>query len=299
MAGVTIEELGLRFVQICMENYWSGCMLPVFFLAGILWDIFYRRRKESRVFLYYLVFLALTVYNPVLVKYVIPKVHFESEYYRFIWILPVIPGAAYYAVRIVEAVRFRWLKAVTALILAAVIVTTGTPVPGIAKDYVMAENIYKVPNELRSVCDVIHQDCDKEQPKVVFDNELNLVARQYDPSLILVLDRNFILYRAGSTVVGNYENSKAYQIQKVIMDVISYQMDVGIDKFRQVLKKNGNRLSRSSGRSYKSMTISVRQDVPLLHRQKNMWYTGLKGECVRPSGPGKMTKVRKMIRRTE
>ena len=40
MAGVTIEELGLRFVQICMENYWSGCLLPVFFLAGILWDIF-------------------------------------------------------------------------------------------------------------------------------------------------------------------------------------------------------------------------------------------------------------------
>lgn len=31
MAGVTIEELGLRFVQICMENYWSGCLLPVFF----------------------------------------------------------------------------------------------------------------------------------------------------------------------------------------------------------------------------------------------------------------------------
>ena len=47
MAGVTIEELGLRFVQICMENYWSGCLLPVFFLAGVLWDIFYRRRIQS------------------------------------------------------------------------------------------------------------------------------------------------------------------------------------------------------------------------------------------------------------
>ena len=119
------------------------------------------------------------------------------------------------------------------------IVTTGTPVPGIAKRLCDGGNIYKVPNELRSVCDVIHQDCDKEQPKVVFDNELNLVAGQYDPSPILVLDRNFILYRAGSTVVGNYENSKAYQIQKVIMDVISYQMDVGIDKFRRGIKKNG------------------------------------------------------------
>ena len=66
---------------------------------------------------------------------------------------------------------------------------------------------------------------------LVFKNTLLYIA------LILVLDRNFTLYRAGSTVVGNYENSKAYQIQKVIMDVISYQMDVGIDKFRQVLKR--------------------------------------------------------------
>ena len=49
MAGVTIEELGLRFVQICMENYWSGCLLPVFFLAGILWDIFYRRERIQSV----------------------------------------------------------------------------------------------------------------------------------------------------------------------------------------------------------------------------------------------------------
>ena len=69
------------------------------------------------------------------------------------------------------------------------------------------------------------------------------MARQYDPSLILVLDRNFILYRAGSTVVGNYENSKAYQIQKVIMDVISYQMDVGIDNVPAGIEKNGNRSS--------------------------------------------------------
>ena len=46
MAGVTIEELGLRFVQICMENYWSGCLLPVFFLAGVLWDIFTAGEKN-------------------------------------------------------------------------------------------------------------------------------------------------------------------------------------------------------------------------------------------------------------
>lgn len=84
MAGVTIRELGLSFVRVCMENYWSGCILPVFFLLGILWDIFYHKRKEAVVFLYYVIFLALTEYNPFLVRYIVPKVDFENEYYRFI-----------------------------------------------------------------------------------------------------------------------------------------------------------------------------------------------------------------------
>ena len=102
----------------------------------------------------------------------------------------------------------------------------------------MAENIYKVPNELRSICDVIHEDSKKEEPRVVFGDDLNMVARQYDPSLRLVLERNYRLYRAGSTVVGNYEKKKDYQIQKVIMDVVSYQMtDTDMAKFKASLDK--------------------------------------------------------------
>ena len=59
MAGVTIRELGLSFVRVCMENYWSGCILPVFFLLGILLDIFYHKKKEAVVFLYYVIFWLL------------------------------------------------------------------------------------------------------------------------------------------------------------------------------------------------------------------------------------------------
>ena len=238
MAGVTIEELGLNFVKVCMENYWSGCILPVFFLLGILWNIFCHKKKEAWVFLFYTVFLALTVYNPFLVKYVVPKANFENEYYRFRWILPVIPGVAYYAVRLVGLIRAKWAKVLLAVILGGVIVATGTPIPGIAKDFAVAENIYKVPDELRSICDVIHKDSKNEQPRIVFGDDMNMVARQYDPSLILVLNRNYRLYRAGSTVVGNYEKKKDYQIQKVIMDVVSYQMtDTDMKKFKSSLKK--------------------------------------------------------------
>lgn len=140
---------------------------PVFFLLGILWDIFYHKRKEAVVFLYYVIFLALTVYNPFLVRYIVPKVDFENEYYRFIWILPVIPGVAYYAVRLVSLIEFKTGKVLLAVLLGGVIIITGTPIPGIAQNFAMAENIYKVPNELRSICDVIHEDSKKEEPRVV------------------------------------------------------------------------------------------------------------------------------------
>lgn len=101
MAGVSIEELGLRFVRVCAEEYWGSCLFPILFLCGILWSLFYHKKQTARIFLCYALSLALTVYNPLFVKYVIPKMNFEDEYYRFFWILPVIPGIAYYAVRII------------------------------------------------------------------------------------------------------------------------------------------------------------------------------------------------------
>lgn len=109
----------------------------VFFLLGILWDIFYHKKKEAVVFLYYAIFLALTVYNPFLVRYIVPKVDFENEYYRFIWILPVIPGVAYYAVRLVSLIEFKTGKVLLACCWWRVIIT-GTPIPGIAQNFAMA-----------------------------------------------------------------------------------------------------------------------------------------------------------------
>ncbi len=60
-----------------------------------------------------------------------------------------------------------------------------------------------------------------ENPRVVFEENLNLLARQYDPSIELVLNRDYILYRAGNTVAGKAnEKSASYQNQKAIMDVV-------------------------------------------------------------------------------
>lgn len=235
MAGVSIEELGLRFVRVCAEEYWGSCLFPILFLCGILWSLFYHKKQTARIFLCYALSLALTVYNPLFVKYVIPKMNFEDEYYRFFWILPVIPGIAYYAVRIICSRKKTAGKIVAALLMTAIIVCSGTPMQGIAQNFTAAENLYKVPDELRSVCSVIHGDGKKENPRVVFDIGLNFTARQYDASLFLVLNRDAVLYRAGSGVIKVNSEKASYQRQKAIMDVVYYNEDVDKDIFCDAL----------------------------------------------------------------
>lgn len=223
-----------------MKLYWGSWWYPFLFAVGILCTLIWGRKKSSRIFIGYTAFLFLTVYNPVVVKYVIAKLDFENEYYRFIWILPVIPAIAYYGVTFVSAFKKKWLKAAAVIAVLGVFAVLGNPLDGVVKNFAAAENIYKVPNELIQICDILHENMKKptSRPRVVFDNSLNNIVRQYDAQFKLAISRNASLYRAGSTVAGDYsENSKTYKRQKSILDVIDYQIYEHPKLFRNALRK--------------------------------------------------------------
>lgn len=238
MAGVTIEEMGLGFVSECMKLYWGSCWYPLIFIVGIVCTAIWGRRRNSRIFIGYTLFLLLTVYNPLVVKYVIAKVKFENEYYRFLWILPVIPAISYYAVRLVICFRKKWQRAILAVFVSAALILVGDPLSGVVTNFAMAENIYKIPNDLRAVCDVIHQNQETDFPRVAFNNGLNSIVRQYDAGIRLVISRNASVYRAGSTVAGTYdENSSFYKRQKALLDVVEYHIHDDKEGFVRALKK--------------------------------------------------------------
>ncbi len=238
MAGVTIKEMGLYFVSACMKIYWGSCWYPLLFAAGLLCTLIWGRKRNSRIFLGYTFFLLLTVYNPLVVKYLIAKAKFENEYYRFIWILPVIPAVAYYGVRIVTAFHRKWLRLVTAVLVAAALVFLGNPLDGVVTNFAKIENIYKIPDDLRAICDVIHQNQDNDFPGVAFDNDLNSIVRQYDAGIRLVISRNISLYRAGSTAVGTYDEERSsYKRQKALLDVVEYHIHDDKDEFIKALRK--------------------------------------------------------------
>ena len=96
-----------------------------------------------------------------------------------------------------------------------------------------------MPNDLRAVCDVIHQNQENDFPRVVFDGSFNSIVRQYDAGIATVISRNASIYRSGSTVAGNYdENSSFYKRQKTLLDVIDYHIYEDKEGFRAALKKS-------------------------------------------------------------
>lgn len=241
MPNVTVEELGLRFVQVCLKNYWGPCLFLVLFAAGLIWTIIAHKKQESRVFLFYTLFLLLTAYNPFVVKYLIPKLKFENEYYRLFWILPVAIGVAYYAVRFIFLSKKMLLRVAAGILSVILLIACGSPLTSVMQDLKLPQNVYKVPDDLIFACNIIHEDSKEENPRVVFDMNLNTLARQYDASLHLVLNRDAVIYRAGSTVAGTInEDNKYYKRQKCIMDVTYYAMDeIPLEMFRAALNLTG------------------------------------------------------------
>ncbi len=63
-------------------------------------------------------------------------------------------------------------------------------------DISMPDNLFKVPDSLLEICNIIHRDSEDENPKIVApDTTIHMLIRQYDPSLLLTIDRNTLLYR--------------------------------------------------------------------------------------------------------
>ena len=126
MGGVTIKEYGLSFVWVCLKNY-IGRSWPVLaiFLAGIIISIIVSvlgKKKENPlevvtvdgadrkmnygdpdyedetddgatwVFIWVIIICGLTVFNPFLVRALIPKLGMTTVYYRFFWVLPITFG---------------------------------------------------------------------------------------------------------------------------------------------------------------------------------------------------------------
>lgn len=191
---ITITQEGWRFVLTCLERYQGEGWFFIWFLVALayLWCSDRRsgsdnnemwQRSMIRWSLPYVVVLALTVFNVVLMRFVVSKLNMEDEYYRFIWLLPVTVVTGFAASRFVVRREFWLTRMIVILLLAVIMMFTGKTILG--REFSLAENIYKVPSEVIEISRIIHEDSEVENPKVIAEFDMVVLLNQYDPSICL------------------------------------------------------------------------------------------------------------------
>ncbi len=192
MQGLSVYDKGIRYLSECLANYTGACAYLVIYAAAVVYLCVFGSRREKEIFIPCSVFLLVTVYNPAAPVLLNRFFDVNNEYYRFFWLAPVIILVPYLCARLIMTRTDMTQKIVAALLVAAVLACSGKYV--YADGIKLATNIYKMPEELMEVSEMIHKDCEAEYPKAFLEYEYNMQMRQYDPKMMLTIDREDYLY---------------------------------------------------------------------------------------------------------
>ena len=173
-------------------SYFNGRKEGIAFLgiyALVLVYIWLKRDKEKIQFLIPMsVFLALTIFNFIVMEYVVIPLDLDTEWYRMYWLVPVVPVVAYGAVELIRMQQKRPRKFLIAAVCLMCICLCGQPVWRLG--YKLQDNAFKVRNTLVEIVEIIRQDRKNDTARVLFPSEYYIYeTRQYDASILMATGR--------------------------------------------------------------------------------------------------------------
>ena len=233
MTIYSVAERGLDYLRLCLDLYSENCAFLMLYFVALIFVCVKGSDTEKRIFVPQGLVLLLTVYNPVCPVILMRFFDVNGEYYRFFWIAPVIILVPYAAVKLIMMLDTRSARIALSAVIAAVMVISGNFLYG--SGYVKAENIYKMPEELIEVSEIIHSDSKVEYPKAFLEYEYNMQMRQYDPKILLTVDREDYLYATSMDYTEEMLADETHPQYKLLAALIKYQ-DVGIEDIVSALE---------------------------------------------------------------
>ncbi len=234
MQSLNIAEAGFSYIFRCVGYYSEGCSYLLLYVLSLCFLFLKADRRLKRVFLPQALMLLLTIYNPVFPVLLNSIFDVNKEYYRFLWITPVIiVTACAGAVLVYDCAGNAVRRAVTTAALILLMITAGSFV--YSGGYVKAENIYQMPSELLQVADILHRDSDTEYLRAMFEYDYHMQIRQYDPTILLPCDRDTYMEAVSGKldpeIVEEEENASGR-----LLEVIALGMRIDEEDFREALE---------------------------------------------------------------
>jgi len=232
MQTLRVFEKGFGYLEACLSYYSENCAYFMLYLAALVFVALKGTKREKQIFLPGAVLLLLTVYNPVLPVLLDKIFDVNSEYYRFFWIAPVIVLVPYIAVKLIFLSQDKKQTAVVSVLMAAVFLLSGNFL--YKNGYVPATNSYKMPDEMIQISELIHEDAAVEYPKAFLEYEYNMQMRQYDPKMLLTIDREDYLYAVSNPYTEEMLQDEEHPQYRLLAALIRYQ-SVETDAFLAAL----------------------------------------------------------------
>ncbi len=197
MQGVSVAELGIKYLGEVISRFNGGCIYLAIYFACIIFLCIRGNKRDRKIFVPMTILLIVTVYNPLFPLILSKFADINSEYYRFLWITPVIVLVPYMVTKLIAFVNNNTHKRnekYLFIVLAVLILLTGSRFIYSVSDFEIAQNIYKVPNELIEVSEKLHEISEDKYPKAYLEYEYNMQMRQFDPKILLTIDREDYIY---------------------------------------------------------------------------------------------------------
>lgn len=192
MQAVNVFENGIGYLGECLSLYLGNCAYLLLFIFAALYILIKGNDEEREIFIPGFVLMLLTVYNPLFPVVIDKFFDISGEYYRFFWISPVVILVPFVVAKLISGATDKREKiAVTAFVIVVGLVSGNFVY---SEGIPFAENIYKMPDELIEISEMIHDDSQEKYPKAFLEYDYNMQMRQYDPKMLLTIDREEYLY---------------------------------------------------------------------------------------------------------
>lgn len=180
------EAIGLEFFHSIFWGHWGEALYLVLYLGCLLYLTTQQSRLMKQIFVWPAVILLFTIYNPFVMKPVLGILGWEDRYSRFYWLLPAVFLCAYLFSKLVDRMQSGEEKAAAGILVACILLLcTNSPVKVIPD-----ENIYKIPDYVLEISEMIEQNKERENPIIIADQEVYSRIRQYDPQVIEAVNNN-------------------------------------------------------------------------------------------------------------
>lgn len=186
-----IKEFFSKSVNMALSAYsiyWNGTWLQGIYYISLGYLILQRKKDKKNNFLFkYIICQYILIFNPIFYYIAYIFLRDANVYVRLYYTLFPEIYMAYIITLVIGKLKERRKQILCVAISSGIIAGLGTPYLKIAV-FSETENIYKIPQEVVELCDMVNADA-IEEPRVIADESVVVFVRQYSSRIQLLFGR--------------------------------------------------------------------------------------------------------------